>query len=137
MTDSARFRVYWEDTDGGGVVYHARYLHFFERARSDWLRALGFGQRDLKDRVNRVFAVTRMDTRFIQPARLDDELLVSVVVKAIRAVSMDFVQTMHRAHDHVLLATAEVRAACLAADSFELARPPADLLAAIKQSQTE
>ena len=137
MADRARYRVYWEDTDGGGVVYHARYLHFFERARSDWLRGLGYGQRALSNEVNRVFAVTRMDTRFIKPARLDDELLVSVVVKAVRSVSVDFFQQMIRAGDGVLLATADVRVACLAADSFELARPPAELLAAIQQQQME
>src|SRR5690349_18850386 len=67
-------RVYWEDTDAGGVVYHARYLHFLERARTEWLRASGFGQNDLKAGEGVVFVVHAMDIRFNAPARLDDLL---------------------------------------------------------------
>jgi acyl-CoA thioester hydrolase len=128
-----RYRVYWEDTDAGGVVYHARYLHFFERARSDWLRQLGFGQRELKAEANRVFAVTRMDTRFIAPARLEDELEVSVRVERLRAVSVVFTQAIHRLGDGELLATAEVHAACLDADSFKPARAPRVMMTAIER----
>ncbi len=130
-----RYRVYWEDTDAGGVVYHARYLHFFERARSDWLLALGFPQVALKTQQNRLFAVSRMDTRFIKPARLEDELEVSVQVEQLRAASVWFSQTIHRVADGELLAEADVRAVCLAADSFRPARAPAGLFAAIEQFQ--
>ncbi|AKS40897.1 YbgC/FadM family acyl-CoA thioesterase [Wenzhouxiangella marina] len=131
------YRVYWEDTDAGGVVYHARYLHFFERARSDWLLALGYPQVKLRNEANRLFAVSRMDTRFLSPARLEDELEVSVVVEQLRAASVIFSQAMHRVGDGELLATAEVRAVCLAADSFRPARAPADLFATIKRYQQE
>ncbi len=123
-----RYRVYWEDTDAGGVVYHARYLHFFERARSDWLLHLGFPQVRLKNEANRLFAVSRMDTRFLLPARLEDELEVSVVVEHLRAASVNFSQAIHRVADGQLLATADVRAVCLAADTFRPARAPADLV---------
>jgi acyl-CoA thioester hydrolase len=134
---SWRYRVYWEDTDAGGVVYHARYLHFFERARSDWLRGLGFPQQKLKEQAHRVFAVTRMDTRFLAPARLEDELAVSVHVERLRAVSVMFRQTAHRVIDGELLATAEVHAACLNSDTFKPARPPDDMMAAIERYQQQ
>ncbi len=127
-----RYRVYWEDTDAGGVVYHARYLHFFERARSDWLLALGFPQLALRRECNRLFAVSRMDTRFLSPARLEDELAVDVAVETLRAASMHFRQTAHRAADGVLLAEADVRVVCLSADSFRPARAPGELVAAIR-----
>jgi acyl-CoA thioester hydrolase len=67
-------RIYWEDTDAGGVVYHARYLHFFERARSEWLRASGYGQQALREREGIVFVVHRMELAFNAPARRDDQL---------------------------------------------------------------
>ena len=67
-------RVYWEDTDGGGVVYHASYLRFLERARSEWLRALGIGQQALRADRDLVFAVRSVRMEFLAPARLDDEL---------------------------------------------------------------
>ncbi|MFU8832054.1 MAG: tol-pal system-associated acyl-CoA thioesterase [Wenzhouxiangella sp.] len=132
-----KYRVYWEDTDAGGVVYHARYLHFFERGRSDWLLALGFPQVKLRDEANRLFAVSRMDTHFLAPARLEDELEVSVVVEDVRAASVHFKQAIHRAKDKELLARADVRAVCLAADTFRPARAPADIFAAIKKYQLE
>jgi len=132
-----KYRVYWEDTDAGGVVYHARYLHFFERARSDWLLALGFPQVELRNRANRLFAVSRMDTHFIAPARLEDELDVSVTVEQLRAASVYFAQTIHRVADGQLLATASVRAVCLAADTFRPARAPAGMFEAIRRYQTE
>jgi acyl-CoA thioester hydrolase len=132
-----KYRVYWEDTDAGGVVYHARYLHFFERARSDWLLSLGFPQVELRDRTNRLFAVSRMDTRFLVPARLEDELEVTVVVEQLRAASVHFSQAMYRAGDGQLLATADVRAVCLAADTFRPARAPAELFDVIRNFQLE
>jgi acyl-CoA thioester hydrolase len=131
------YRVYWEDTDAGGVVYHARYLHFFERARSDWLRELGFPQQQLKQGGNRVFAVTRMETDFIAPARLEDELAVSVCVETLRGASMSFTQRITRASDGLTLAEARVDAACLDAVTFRPARAPRDLVAAIENDRRE
>ena len=136
MTGAYRYRVYWEDTDAGGVVYHARYLAFFERARSDWLLGLGFPQVDMRERDNRLFAVSRMDIEFLQPARLEDELDVTVDVEQFRAATVVFGQCMFRA-DGQILARATVRAACLAADSFRPARFPARLQQALKNLTTE
>lgn len=70
-------RVYWEDTDAGGVVFHANYLRFFERARTEWLRSLGLGQRRLKDEANGLFVVSEATLKYHAPARLDDELVVT------------------------------------------------------------
>ena len=132
-----RYRVYWEDTDAGGVVYHARYLHFFERARSDWLRKLGYPQRQLKQEAGRVFAVTRTDTRFLAPAQLEDELEVTVVVETIRAASIVFSQSVFRVSDGTLLASADVMVACLCADNFKPARPPRALVESIQRFKNE
>lgn len=118
-----RGRVYWEDTDAGGVVYHARYLHFLERARSDWLRSLGFPQVELRDRTGCVFAVSRMELEFRKPARLEDELEVTVAIKGLGRASLDFAQELKRAGGDLLLA-ARVRVACLDAASFRPARVP-------------
>lgn len=133
-TESAAFnwpvRVYWEDTDGGGVVYHARYVHFFERARTEWLRSLGFNQSALKTEHNIVFAIRGMDIQFIQAARLDDELIVDVRLKKIGRASMHFDQEIRR--DDEPIARAVVYAGCLRADVFKPTRIPSFLLAELR-----
>jgi len=123
--DSFGYRVYWEDTDAGGVVYHARYLHFLERARSDWLISLGISQTALRRELGLLFAVTRMEIDFRKPARLEDELAVSVRVQAVGRARMDFTQQIRRGDD--LLIEAAVRAACLDAERFAPARMPAGI----------
>lgn len=135
MTGPFRYRVYWEDTDAGGVMYHARYLAFFERARSDWLRVMGFPQVPMRAEQNRLFVVRRVDTRFMVPARLEDELEITIGVEHVRAASLSFHQHMRRSPDGELLATARVDAACLAADRFVPARMPAALREAIDQQK--
>jgi acyl-CoA thioester hydrolase len=109
-------RVYWEDTDAGGVVYHAQYLAFLERARTEWLRARGKGQALLRNEYDLVFAVRAMRIDFRQPARLDDALDVSVVLRQCRRASLVIAQAIHR--DGVLLLDAEVRVAALNASDF-------------------
>jgi acyl-CoA thioester hydrolase len=109
-------RVYWEDTDAGGVVYHAQYLAFLERARTEWLRARGKGQAWLRDDHDLVFAVRAMRIDFRQPARLDDALDVSVVLRQCRRASLLIAQAIHR--DGELLLDAEVRVAALNASDF-------------------
>lgn len=130
----SRYRVYWEDTDAGGVVYHSRYLNFMERARSDWLLALGFPQVDLRERQGCLFVVTSVAIRFLAPARLEDELAVSVGVEALRAASMVMMQQIRR-HDGELLAEGQVSIACLAAPTFRPMRIPQGLRAAIVEFQ--
>lgn len=73
-------RVYWEDTDAGGIVFYANYLKFFERARTEWLRSLGVQQQALRDRLGGMFVVSGTELRFHRPARLDDQLRVTAQV---------------------------------------------------------
>jgi acyl-CoA thioester hydrolase len=120
-------RVYWEDTDAGGVVYHAGYLRFLERARSEWLRARGVSQRELARAPGLVFAVIEMQLAFKAPARLDDELVVSVEVLARRPASLEFSQHVVRCSDNRSLLKARVRVACLDAERFAPRAIPADL----------
>ena len=109
-------RVYWEDTDAGGVVYHAQYLAFLERARTEWLRARGKGQELLRAEHDLLFAVRAMRIDFRQPARLDDALDVTVALRECRRASLVIAQTIRRG-DMVLL-DAEVRVAALTANGF-------------------
>jgi acyl-CoA thioester hydrolase len=111
-------RVYWEDTDGGGVVYHAGYLRFLERARTEWLRAHGIGQEELRASRDLVFAVRSVRMEFLAPARLDELLSATVELIEVRSASLRFRQTVRREFDARLLVKAEVRAACLAASNF-------------------
>lgn len=93
---TTRVRVYYEDTDAGGIVYHANYLRYFERARSDWLRVHGVQQRALATTTGIGFVVRDCAVRFIRPARLDDELDVRVLVedagRDVRRASLTLVQ---------------------------------------------
>jgi acyl-CoA thioester hydrolase len=121
-------RVYWEDTDAGGVVYHASYLRFLERARTEWLRALGVDHFALKQSSGLAFLVRDMQIDFLRPALLDDELSVTVVVMQRRAASILFTQTVVRA-DGTCLIRANVRVACVDIRHMLPARIPADLMA--------
>lgn len=109
-------RVYWEDTDAGGVVYHAQYLAFLERARTEWMRAHGHGQEFLRRDHDLVFAVRAMRIDFRAPARLDDALEVSVALRQCRRASLVMAQAIRR--DGELLLDAEVRVAALSAGGF-------------------
>ena len=113
-------RVYWEDTDAGGVVYYASYLRFLERARSEWLRALGIDQARLLRDEKLQFVVVEANIRYHRPARFDDELAVSVKLESLRGASIEMGQEIRRgAGGGELLVSATVRAACLSADSLK------------------
>ena len=118
-------RVYWEDTDAGGVVYHAQYVAFLERARTEWLRHRGHGQEQMRNDLDLVFAVRAMQLDFLRPARLDDLLTVTVEIRTCKRASVVFAQSIRRG-DEVLL-TAEVRVAVLSASSFR-PKPAPDAL---------
>jgi acyl-CoA thioester hydrolase len=81
-------RIYWEDTDAGGIVFYANYLKFFERARTEWLRSLGIEQRRLKDELHGMFVVAKTNVRYVAPARLDDELIVTARVESVGNASL-------------------------------------------------
>ena len=111
-------RVYWEDTDASGGVYHANYLRWFERARTEWLRARGHGQETLRTGRGIVFTVASLEIRYLRPARLDDVLEVTVEVPAPRRASLTFVQRLCRSVGGDLLAEARVRVGCVDAAGF-------------------
>ena len=85
-------RVYWEDTDAGGIVFYANYLKFFERARTEWLRALGVEQQKLRDEVGGMFVVTHAALDYLRPARLDDMLQVTAVLQSAGRASITIAQ---------------------------------------------
>jgi acyl-CoA thioester hydrolase len=102
-------RVYFEDTDFSGVVYHARYLHFMERARSDMLACVGIDQRVVHEQGQGAYAVTELNIKYRRPAKFDDALIVISTVEAVRAASCDIHQTVMRGDD--ILTEARVTAA--------------------------
>ncbi|KRE88700.1 4-hydroxybenzoyl-CoA thioesterase [Frateuria sp. Soil773] len=120
-------RVYWEDTDAGGVVYHASYLRFMERARSEWLRGQGMDQSAFKAATGLAFLVRAMQIDFLRAALLDDELTVTVEVKERRAASILFAQTISRA-DGTELIRAQVRVACVDVHRMAPVRIPDGLI---------
>ncbi|MBE2898857.1 tol-pal system-associated acyl-CoA thioesterase [Pasteurellaceae bacterium 20609_3] len=105
---SFELRVYYEDTDAGGVVYHARYLHFFERARTEYLRQLGFGQQALLQAHHLAFVVKRLEIDYRLPAKLDDALTVKSAVSQIKGVSLVFKQSLWRGETCLSTATVVV-----------------------------
>lgn len=115
-------RVYWEDTDAGGVVYYANYLKFLERARSEWLRALGLSQTELAQGDGVLFVVRHVAVEFLAPARFDDRLEVRSVLEELGGASLTFMQQVWRG-DRLLL-TARVRIACVRGADFRPARIP-------------
>ena len=121
-------RVYWEDTDAGGVVYHAGYLRYLERARSEWLRANGIAQLKLREEHGVMFVVRDLAIEFLASARLDDELDVTIDAFQRRSASISFVQCILRPADGVTLVSARVRAACIDATSYRPCRIPDHLL---------
>jgi 4-hydroxybenzoyl-CoA thioesterase len=118
-------RVYYEDTDAGGVVYYVNYLKFMERARTERLRELGFVQSELVG-DNLLFVVHSAEARYHAPARLDDELLVSAEVVELNRASLRFKQQVRRVADATLLCEGQFLVACVRADNFRpRAIPPA------------
>ena len=127
-------RVYWEDTDAGGIVFYANYLKFFERARTEWLRAAGIGQQHLKANENVVFVVHAMELRFNAPARLDDLLTATVQPAERRSASFVVMQELRREPEARALVEARVRVACLDAAAFRPRPIPEYLLDVIANS---
>ncbi|WP_322997710.1 tol-pal system-associated acyl-CoA thioesterase [Castellaniella sp.] len=110
-------RVYYEDTDTGGVVYYANYLKFFERGRTEWLRALGVDQRELAAREQMMFVVRHADIAYRQPARLDDQIDIRTTVADLRASTLVFQQQAMRGGE--LLASATVQICTVHATTFK------------------
>ncbi|MEJ2114525.1 MAG: tol-pal system-associated acyl-CoA thioesterase [Gammaproteobacteria bacterium] len=112
-------RVYYEDTDAGGVVYYANYLKFMERARTEWLRSLGVEQDVLAKELNILFAVRSVSIKYKKPARFNDALTVTVVPNELKPASILFKQDIYKQGDETnLLTTSEVNVVCLNAEDF-------------------
>jgi acyl-CoA thioester hydrolase len=125
-------RVYYEDTDASGVVYHANYLRYFERARTEWLRAMGLGQERLMADIGVAFTVASLEIDFRLPARLDDELEVRTSVTRVRHASLIFEQTLFQAGSVGVLTRATVRIGCVSRSAFRPVPLPDALHAAIE-----
>ena len=121
-----RMRVYWEDTDAGGVVFYANYLKFFERARTEWLRSLGFSQQRLKEDEGVMFVVSHTAVNYLRPARLDDELEVTVSLQFAGRASMAIAQQAWC--NGILLAEGQIRIGCVDAGTFRPRRIPNPIL---------
>jgi len=127
-----RARVYWEDTDGGGIVYYANYLRFLERARTEWLRSLGHSQQALASDPGIIFTVVSLSVEYRRPARLDDELTITCEPQLEGAATIRFAQRIYRSADSAPdgerpLLDASVRVACVDARTLRPKRLPAFL----------
>ena len=132
MTATTEFtwplRVYYEDTDAGGVVYYANYLRFMERARTEWLRSLGFEQDRLLAEQGVLFAVRRAAVDFRRPARFNDSLLVSARIVQRKRASLTFQQQITKQLDGQLLCTGEVQIVCVDGTRFQPCAIPQSVL---------
>ena len=120
-------RVYWEDTDAGGVVFYANYLKFFERARTEWLRGLGVGQQALREATGAIFIVAETQLRYLAPARLDDALRVTVQLQQRGQASLHVQQQAWRGD--TLLCEGRIRIGCVDEGTFRPRRIPNEVLA--------
>jgi tol-pal system-associated acyl-CoA thioesterase len=122
---SVPFRIYWEDTDAGGVVYYANYLKFMERCRTDWLRALGVDQTRLRAERQLQFAVVSVAVDFLRPAVLNDEILVTAELMRLSGATIVFKQWIMRGDEQLI--DANVRVACLDSRTLKPRAIPKDL----------
>ena len=135
-------RVYWEDTDAGGVVFYANYLKFFERARTEWLRRLGLNQHTLREQTGGMFVVSSAQIKYHQPARLDDLLTVTAHIEQLGKASVVFAQEAYRHSDaahtpnSTLLAAGSIRVGWVHAQTMQPGRIPASVLAGMLDEST-
>jgi acyl-CoA thioester hydrolase len=130
---AATFSVYWEDTDAGGVVYYANYLKFLERARTDWLRAMGVDQQQLRADRQLQFVVVNISVDFLRPAVLHDEILVTAELKRLSGATIHFKQTIMRGDEQLI--DAVVRVACLDSGTLKPRAIPRDLFTEWRNAQ--
>lgn len=126
-------RVYWEDTDAGGIVFYANYLKFFERSRTEWLRTKGIHQQALRERTGGMFVVGHADVHYLKSAKLDDELCITTTLTHAGRASMTIFQQafLQSPAQRVLLCEATIRAGWVNAESLKPERIPAQILDAL------
>ncbi len=134
MSYELPIRVYWEDTDAGGIVFYANYLKFFERARTEWLRSLGIGQQALREQTGGMFVVSETAVKYHRPARLDDELLVTARLQESGRASLTIAQQAWRktGAGPELLCEGSIRIGWVSAASMKPERIPSTVLEALK-----
>jgi acyl-CoA thioester hydrolase len=127
-------RVYWEDTDAGGIVFYANYLKFFERARTEWLRTLGVGQQALRDSTGCMFVVSEAQLKYHRSARLDDELIVTAALQESGRASLTIAQQAWRktATQPELLCEGTIRIGWVDAAAMKPARIPTSVMNVLK-----
>ena len=125
-------RVYWEDTDAGGIVFYANYLKFFERARTEWLRSLGIEQQQLKETTGGMFVVAETSLRYLRPARLDDKLTVTARLKQSGRASMTIDQQVTR--EQTTLCEGVIRIGWVDAVSMQAGRIPQHIIESLRVS---
>ena len=130
-TFSWPIRVYWEDTDAGGIVFYANYLKFFERARTEWLRSFGIEQQQLKLTTGGMFVVAETSVKYLRPARLDDELIVTARLQECRRASMTIQQQALLKND--LVSEGTIRIGWVDAASMQPARIPQNIIESLRK----
>ncbi|EEO28111.2 tol-pal system-associated acyl-CoA thioesterase [Oxalobacter paraformigenes] len=123
-------RVYFEDTDAGGIVFYGNYLKFYERARTEWLRSMGIGQQFLKDEYRILFVVKNVSVDYKRSAVLDDCLQVTTGISRMKGASLEFEQAVWR--EDTLLSTATVKVVCVGMDNMKPAPIPGDIAARMR-----
>jgi acyl-CoA thioester hydrolase len=126
-------RIYWEDTDAGGVVYYANYLKFMERCRTEWLRALGIDQVRLRSERQLQFAVVNVNVDYLRPAVLNDEILVTAELLRLSGATISFKQTIMRGGAQLI--DASTRVACLDSGTLKPRPIPRDLFVEWRNGQ--
>ena len=126
-------RDYWEATDAGAIVFYANYLKFFERARTEWLRSLGVQQSTLRETTGGMFVVSETSVRYLRPARLDDELLVTAELQHAGRASLVITQQAFLLSERTLLAEGTIRIGWVDGATLQPARIPANLLNALNR----
>jgi acyl-CoA thioester hydrolase len=119
-------RVYWEDTDAGGIVFYANYLKFFERARTEWLRALGIGQQNLREQTGGMFVVSETQVKYLQSAKLDDLLRITAQLQTSGRASLTIAQQAWRGDQ--LLCEGTIRIGWVQVQDLKPARIPSSVL---------
>ncbi len=125
-------RVYWEDTDAGGIVFYANYLKFFERARTEWLRSLGIEQQQLKESTGGMFVVAETALRYLRPARLDDELIVTATMQTCGRAAMTIHQQVLL--KNTLLCEGTIRIGWVEVASLKPGRIPLNIIESLKET---
>ena len=128
MSYAHPIRIYWEDTDAGGIVFYANYLKFMERARTEWLRSLGVAQQALRESTGGMFVVSETQLKYHRPARLDDELLVTAELRELGSASIIIAQrVLSKAQSELVLCEGTIRIGWVNAATLRPARIPAQV----------